>query len=128
MTRRLLRLSLSLVVALGLIVPVSATPDATPVADAAMHHDVAAVKDLLLHGADVNDAQGDGMTALHWAALAGDVDLVKVLLYAGANPEATTRIGGYTPLHLAARNGRAAVVDALLSGGARATTRTASGT
>ena len=42
---------------------------------------------LLKDGADVNAAQGDGMTALHWAAQKGDVELAKMLLYAGANAE-----------------------------------------
>ena len=36
-----------------------------PVADAAMRGDVAEVEALLRSGADVNAAQGDGMTALH---------------------------------------------------------------
>ena len=40
---------------------------------------------------DVNAAQGDGMTALHWAAMNGDVELAQMLLYAGANVKATTR-------------------------------------
>ena len=45
------------------------------VADAAMRGDVAAVATLLQQGADVNAAQGDGMTALHWAAERGDREL-----------------------------------------------------
>ena len=40
----------------------------SPVADAAMQEDAAAVVALLQQGSDVNRAQGDGMTALHWAA------------------------------------------------------------
>ena len=42
-----------------------------PVADAAARADVEEVRRLLRHGADVNAAQGDGMTALHWAAQQG---------------------------------------------------------
>ena len=45
-----------------------ATAPDTPVADAAMRGDIEAVRSLLRDGADVNAAQGDGMTALHWAA------------------------------------------------------------
>jgi ankyrin repeat protein len=45
----------------------AAAPEA-PVADAAMRGDVEAVRALVKQGADVNASQGDGMTALHWAA------------------------------------------------------------
>ena len=48
-----------------------------------------AVRALLKQGVDVNAAQGDGMTALHWAARQGDVELAQMLLYAGANVRAT---------------------------------------
>jgi ankyrin repeat protein len=90
------------------------------VAEAAMQKNTLAVRDLLKQGADVNAAQGDGMTSLHWAASHGDVELSKMLLVAGANVRATTRINGYTPLFLAAREGNAAVVAALLDAGADA--------
>ena len=58
----------------------------------------------------MNAAQGDGMTALHWAAMNGDAEMAQMLVYAGANVKATTRIGGYTPLFLAARQGKAAAI------------------
>ena len=85
-----------------------------PVADAAMRGDLAAVRALMIKGNDVNSPQGDGMTALHWAANRGDSALAGVLLQARANVSATTRIGGLTPLHLAAQNASAPVVRALL--------------
>jgi ankyrin repeat protein len=88
---------------------------------------VAAVRDLLKGGADVNAAQGDGMTALHWAAQSGDADLVQMLLSAGANVRATTRLGGYTPIHLASQGGHARVVAVLLASGASAGLRTTTG-
>jgi uncharacterized protein len=88
------------------------------VPDAAKAGDVELVRQLMRQGADVNDAQGDGMTALHWAADADNLPLAEVLLYAGANTEAGTRIGHYTPLHIASRKGNAEVVRALVDAGA----------
>lgn len=93
-------------------------PTDSPVADAAMRGDVEAVRTLLRSGADVNGPQGDGMTALHWAARHGDRELAEVLVYAGARLEAGTRIGRYTPLHVAAREARPSVVEVLLEAGA----------
>ena len=87
----------------------------SPVADAARAGDRDAVKSLMKEGADVNAPQGDGMTALHWAAERGDLELTNILIYGGANVAAVTRIGQYTPLHVAARTGNAAVVKALVA-------------
>src|SRR6476661_9800237 len=86
--------------------------------EAAMNGNRDAVRTLLKDGADVNTTQADGMTALHWAAQKGDVELAKVLLYASANLKATTRIGGYTPLLIASKNGDAAMIAALTEAGA----------
>ncbi len=97
------------------------------IADAAMARDTAAVKKLLKEGGDVNGAQGDGMTALHWAALNGDAELASMLLYAGANVGAKTRLGGYTPLHLAAQVGHASVIAPLVASGAPVGALTATG-
>ncbi|MSO36023.1 MAG: ankyrin repeat domain-containing protein, partial [Acidobacteria bacterium] len=66
-------------VALSLSMWVSAVALA-PVADAVMNRDAEAVRTLIKNGADVNAAQGDGMTALHWAARNGDVELTRLLL------------------------------------------------
>src|SRR5262245_18464260 len=105
----------------------AATAADSPVADAARRGDVNAVRELLARGADVNAAQGDGMTALHWAAERGDGQMVDVLLKAGASVRATTRNGAYTPLHLGARAGQATVVKALLEAGSDPEATTSSG-
>ena len=97
----------------------------SPVADAAMTGDLASVRTLLADGADVNAPQGDGMTALHWAARAADADLARLLLEAGAEVDAATRIGAYTPLHLASEVGGREVVGLLLEAGAEQTATTA---
>src|SRR5688500_1230309 len=112
------------VVALGLA---ASARSESPVADAAMKRDTAAVRTLLKGGADVNAAQGDGMTALHWAARQGDLETVRMLLHAGGNVRATTRIGGYTPLLVACQMGHAPVIQALVQAGADARSATTAG-
>ncbi|HEX9699785.1 MAG TPA: ankyrin repeat domain-containing protein [Acidobacteriota bacterium] len=122
------RLGAIFALALGLPTLLSAAPGqggASPVADAAMRNDVEAVRTLLRQGADVNVPQNDGMTALHWASRNGRVEIVEMLVYAGAHLEAGTRIGSYTPLHLAGKAGDAAMVAALLEAGADANAATA---
>ncbi len=114
-----------------MIVGVSAMLSAAataPVADAAMNGDKAAVKALLKSAADVNAAQGDGMTALHWAAMSGDLELAQMLVFAGANVRATTRLGTYTPLFLASQQGHAPVIQALLQAGSDLKAGTPNGT
>jgi uncharacterized protein len=88
------------------------------VAQAAMQGNLAQLRALIAQKADVNIAQGDGMTALHWAAERGDANMAQLLLRAGAKVTPVTRNGGYTPLHVAARAGSGAVVQALLAAGA----------
>jgi len=101
---------------------------AASVPDAAMTGDREAVRALLQKGADVNAAQGDGVTALHWAATRGDAELTTMLLVAGANVRAATRFAGYMPLHVAAERGVAPVVQALVKAGADANATTSRGT
>lgn len=101
---------------------------AAPVADAAMRGDLTTVRTLLRTGADVNVAQPDGMTALHWAAQRGDSALAVTLLAAKARVQATTRIGAYTPLHIAAQQAQRSVLRVLLRGGADARALTTDGT
>jgi len=134
--RKVIRASLVAgVMAVGLSALLSATTSATttatataPVADAAMNGDKAAVRALLKSAADVNAAQGDGMTALHWAAISGDLELAQMLVFAGANVRATTRLGTYTPLFLASQQGHAPVIDALLKAGSDVKAGTPNGT
>src|SRR5262249_16279494 len=89
----------------------------TRIVDAAMNHDKDAVRSLIKQAVDVNGSQGDGMTALHWAALNGDAEMVQMLLYAGANVKAATRLGAYTPLFMAAKTRHAAIIETLVKAG-----------
>lgn len=89
------------------------------IADAAMQRDNEAVRSLLQEGFDVNGAQADGATALHWAAYHRDVGLVRLLLEAGADVSAANR-NGSTAMWLAASQGDSTTVEVLLEGGADA--------
>jgi ankyrin repeat protein len=86
-------------------------------ADAVRRGDTQAVRSLLKNRADVNAPQGDGATALHWAAYLGDADTTALLIRARASVDARNNYG-ITPLALAAETGNAAVIDQLLRGGA----------
>ena len=89
----------------------------TPLADAAMRGDMASVQRLLGAGVNVNEAQGDGMTALHWAARNADAQLADLLVSEGSKVNTVTRIGAYTPLHLASQVGNAEIIKILLRAG-----------
>src|SRR5262245_14320239 len=98
--------------ALPLAIGLHAAGDATGLMDAARRGDASAVRALIGSRADVNAAEPDGMTALHWAVRAGNRPTVEVLLRAGAKASAVTRYG-VTPLWLAATNGDEALVNVL---------------
>jgi uncharacterized protein len=114
-----LRALIRLAIALPLVAApgVSAGAETAPLIQAVKRHDRVAVSAMLDRGADVDAVEGDGSTALHWAAQNDDPDLVEALLEAGASPNAATRFG-VTPLELASNNGNRAVIDRLLAAGA----------
>jgi ankyrin repeat protein len=118
----------TLVSALSLSVLLRASTGTTPMLDAAKLDDKEAVRALVKQGADVNAAEGDGMTALHWAAAKGEPELADILVHAGANVKAITRVGSYTPLHMAAKIGSVSVMDVLLKAGADVNAATVPGT
>ena len=75
------------------------------------------VEALLGEGVDPNTAQGDGATALHWAAYHDDVAMADALLAATADAGVANEFGA-TPLWLAAQNGSATMVKRLLEASA----------
>ena len=85
-------------------------------ADAVQRGDTRAVRSLLAQNADVNARQGDGATALHWAAYLNDGETIAALIGAGADVHAAND-HGVTPLALAARNGNAGIIARLLAAG-----------
>ena len=92
---------------------------ASPVADAAMSGDRAALQSLLQQKADVNAPQPDGATALQWASYKDDAEAADLLIAAGANVNLRNREGA-SALSLAAINGSAAMLEKLLKAGADA--------
>jgi uncharacterized protein len=93
---------------------------ATPVPEivsAAKSHDTRAVERLIAKKSDVNAAEPDGTTALHWAVRNDNPSLLKLLIASGANVNASNRYGA-TALSLAATAGNAKALEALLKAGA----------
>ena len=75
------------------------------------------IDSLLTRDVDVNAAQLDGTTALHWAAHRDDLEMAKLLIEAGANVNVSNDYG-ITPLSLAGTNGSSRMVRGLLQAGA----------
>src|SRR5215210_6595928 len=97
------RISGLVLVVLGLAGGALAAERAT-LADAVEQRDKARVRTLLTTGIDVNAAQVDGTTALHWAAYQEDAETAALLLRAGANINAVNRYG-VPPLAVACTSG-----------------------
>ena len=95
----------------------AAAAEDTALADAVEQRQAALVRTLLTGGADANDAQVDGTTALHWAAYHDDLETARLLVAAGAGVNALNRYG-VPALSLAAGNGNAPLVRFLLEAGA----------
>jgi ankyrin repeat protein len=89
--------------------------------------DVQTVQAYLDRGTDVNLKDQAGATPLHYAAAAGRLQIVQLLLERGANPNVRTITTEQTPLHMAAMAGHAKVVQLLLNHKARATLSDAQG-
>jgi uncharacterized protein len=101
------------VAATGLAHSFAATADLR-LLQAARDHDDAAARQLIERHADVNAQQGDGTTALDWAAYHDDIALADALIRGGARVDTANDLGS-TPLHLACNNRSAAMVERLLA-------------
>jgi uncharacterized protein len=95
----------------------AATGDGLRLSEAVRSGNRDAVRALIRAKADVNAAEPDGTTALHWAAQADSLDIARLLLANGARVNAANRYG-VTPLSLAAVNGSATMIETLVAAGA----------
>src|SRR5438105_1163677 len=100
------------------VVTLAASTGDVQLPTAAMQNDIQLVRSLLQQKVDVNAAQADGMTALHWAAYKDNLDIARLLIAAGADVKRVSRIGAITPLFMAANNGNVAMMELLLKAGA----------
>ena len=116
------RIAAGLALAVIAVTGLAVAAERAVVADAAERRDQSTVRALLAKGADVNAAQVDGTTALHWAAHYDDAEAAALLVKAAANVNAANRYG-VPPLVLASTNGNAAIVRLLLEAGADANAR-----
>jgi len=103
-----------LLIAASLVVSAAGRP---AVIEAVRKGDREALRTLLQKGANVNEAEADGATALHWASYRDDLQSVDALLKAGAKINAANDLGA-TALWTAAQNGSEVMVKRLLDAGA----------
>jgi len=107
------------IAALVLLAAAAAAHADSPLADTIKAGDRRAALELISKGADVNAAQPDGTTPLHWASYKVDLDLVKQLLAKGAKADVKNNFGA-TPLAEAVKVGNVSLVKLLLDAGANA--------
>jgi ankyrin repeat protein len=86
---------------------------------AARKGDAAAVKAFLDKGTDVNARTQYGATALSYASDKGHVEVVKLLLERGADPDVKDTFYGATPMSWAAPKGHVEIVRLLIEKGAK---------
>ena len=95
----------------------AAAVDPPSVIQAAKNGDKDALRALVQKKADVNAAEADGATALHWASYHDDLESADLLIRAGAKVNAANDLGA-TPLWAASQNGSSGMVRKLLDAGA----------
>ncbi len=115
-----MRQTASIALTIGIFLALSSGTIAGDLHNAARSGDAATVAKLLSNGADVNETDGEGTTALYLAANYGRANVVKKLLEAGADvslAKMTPMGSGGTPLHAAAKRGSVDVLRLMLEFG-----------
>ncbi len=101
---------------LFLLSTASATAQIDPLAEAVRRGSLDDIRKILESGADVNERNAGGMTALMAVARDGDdVEVVRILAAAGADVDARDKVHGATPLMLAAAKAEDAEVAAAMA-------------
>ena len=90
------------------------------------HGDLEAVEDFIAVGKDVNEADANGRTPLHYAVAFDHQDVLKTLISAKANVEAKENLQN-TPLHYACGYGRGECAEMLVDAGANTHATNATG-
>ena len=85
--------------------------------EVAARGDLDGLRALVDAGADVTEADAEGLTPLHAAAFGGHVPALEYLLEHGARLNVRDQFG-FTPLHAAARDGRLPAAEFLIARGA----------
>jgi uncharacterized protein len=87
-------------------------------ARAARQNDAEAVREILTSGdSSPNQTDDESRTALHYAALSGNLEIIAILVKAGAKLDVADPLGN-TPLHLAADRNQTEAGELLLAAGA----------
>merc|ERR1711925_36494 len=82
---------------------------------------------LVRNNADVNAYSTNVCSALHWASLNGNLEIIKILIYHGANVNSVIEENGFSPLHEAVEAGHFEVCKYLIAHGANINTKTKNG-
>jgi uncharacterized protein len=100
-----------------------AHPRGAPLLQAAQQGDTKTLEAILSQGADANQRDAGGLTAIILAARAGSESSVEVLLRHGADPNMRGGVHNWTPLMHAIHGNRLPAAEALLDGGAHVDSR-----
>ena len=84
----------------------------------ARYNDIQVMEKLIDHGVDINQFNERGENTLHIASSSGHLEIVDLLLKAGANPDIGTEVGYSSPLEVAVRDNHPKIVTRLIEAGA----------
>ncbi len=105
------------IIALLVLGSFSVTGRSQSLVEAVKNQNQAVVASLIEQGVDVNEAEGDGTTALIWAVHGSDVEIADLLIGSGADVNLANDYG-HTALSQACTNGNSILAQKLLDAGA----------